>query len=126
MDASRLKREVHHLLRRNSPPPYSVEDWADAMIEALAIYVDAKIVAGTVYDEIRAERTKQDAEWGGPHHDDTHSIEEWVEYIHEHAGRAANAHDGEVMRYQMVRVAALAVAAIEALDRDVPLKGQGR
>jgi hypothetical protein len=89
-----------------------------------------------VYDEIRAERATQDERWGGPAHDDGHSPLDWIRYLAEHLARAGGwaaeildeqhwftAHiSGSVdhmpaYRRQLVRVAALAVAAIESYDR---------
>jgi len=70
-----------------------------------------------IYDEIREERRRQDAEWGGPDHDDTHTVEEFVGFIREHAERG-NTGYVVIQRKQMVRVAALAVAWIEKIDRD--------
>lgn len=74
----------------------------------------------SIYDEIKAERIGQDVEWGGPDHDDTHGIEDWVAIIDEHLRRALSRNDdaaATAARYQIVRVAALAVAAIESFDR---------
>ena len=68
----------------------------------------------SVADEIKAERIKQDDYWGGPKHDDQHIHEEWVDYIITHARHSVNGRD---FRYQMIRVAALAIAAIESDDR---------
>lgn len=71
----------------------------------------------SIYDEIKTERTKQDIEWGGPDHDDTHPIADWVRFIQHHARKSLRTTDVHVRRYALVRVAALAVAAIESLDR---------
>lgn len=68
----------------------------------------------TVYAEIKVERASQDAKWGGPDHDDEHESEDWFSFIQEHLDRAENP---DVYRMQMIRVAALAVAAIESFDR---------
>lgn len=62
------------------------------------------------------ERQYQDSKWGGPEHDDTETEENWQKYITEYAngqGRATT-HD---FRKRMVKVAALAIAAIESCDR---------
>lgn len=68
--------------------------------------------------EICDERTRQDAKWGGPEHDAQHSPLTWAALVTRHAMRAA---DGSgtlpTFRKQMVRAAALALAAIEACDR---------
>lgn len=78
--------------------------------------------------EIEQERKAQDRQWGGPEHDDTNSAWSWILYILSHARaggaqlRGTPAKDEirpalRLFRYQMVRVAALAVAAIESVDR---------
>lgn len=67
----------------------------------------------SVYTEIFDERVRQDSKWGGPDHDDQHSVSDFVTFIIQHAKRA----ESENSRRQLVRVAALAVAAIESMDR---------
>ena len=72
----------------------------------------------SVYDEILRERNRQDRKWGGPDHDDQHSPADWISYLAKHIGKAvAWPFDAALFHRQMVRVAALAVAAIEVLDR---------
>lgn len=73
-----------------------------------------------VYDEIRAERAKQDEQWGGPDHDDEHSPQEWAQYLHKQW--LAAAHESELggdYRGRLIKIAALAVAAAESYDRTV-------
>lgn len=70
-----------------------------------------------IFGDINAERVEQDRKWGGPAHDDEHTHAEWIDYIHEHAAKARAS--PSMYRNQLVRVAALAVAAIEAHDRKV-------
>ncbi len=82
-----------------------------------------------IWKEIKEERGRQDAQWGGPDHDDTHALWNWIIYIRGHNKAAGKlmlqerpVHDFapaavEQFRKQMVRVAALAVAAIESVDR---------
>jgi len=70
----------------------------------------------SIYEEIAEERKRQDALWGGPDHDDRHHPNDWILFIVDHAMRAF--HDPHKnFRTQMIRVAALAVAAIETADR---------
>lgn len=80
-----------------------------------------------VYYEVANERAAQDEKWGGPAHDDRHGTAEWVAFIARHAGLAVN--DGrpeslERFRRQMIRVAALAIAAVESHDRVWPMAGK--
>jgi hypothetical protein len=78
----------------------------------------------SVYDEIRAERDRQDAKWGGPEADDRNRPNDWVAYLAGHIGRAwAWPMDLAVYRRQLIRVAALAVAAVESLDRHTARNG---
>lgn len=71
-----------------------------------------------IFNEINAERASLDEKWGGSSHDDTRNDHDWAAYIVKHLGRAIRwPFDVAVFRYQMVRVAALAVAAIEWCDR---------
>ena len=68
-----------------------------------------------VLEEVREERLYQDRRHGGPAHDDTHLRGDWQEFIE------ARLHDydqeDEEYRQAMVEIAALAVAAIQSLDR---------
>lgn len=76
-----------------------------------------------VLAEVAEERDRQDAKWGGPTHDDTHSPADFCAFIREHESRAEAALRGEPVREfddyrrQMLCVAGLAVAALEQWDR---------
>jgi hypothetical protein len=79
----------------------------------------------TIYEQIQMERIAQDFQWGGPEHDDNHSAWDWIAYLTKHVGRAVMwPFNSLIFRTQMVKVAALAVAAIEWLDRNYPTKGE--
>jgi hypothetical protein len=70
-----------------------------------------------IYDEIKAERRRQDEKWGGKSHDLQHDDRDWIAYIIRHLGKAVMwPFDPKVFRKQMIRVAALAVASVEACD----------
>lgn len=71
---------------------------------------------GRIWQEIRAERKYQDSKWGGPDNDDTRSEKDWQWYISEYANAQGRAADYD-FRKRMVKVAAMAVAAIESFDR---------
>lgn len=62
--------------------------------------------------EIETERDDQDEQWGGPDHDDDHDENDWVKYIRKQIDKK-----DERFRERMIKVAALAVAAIESYDR---------
>ena len=68
---------------------------------------------------IHAERQRQDLKWGGPRHDDEHSRRDWIAFIVEQAADASTAVWPADYRIAMVKVAAVAVAAIESNDRRV-------
>lgn len=70
----------------------------------------------SIFEEIEVERGRQDARWGGPEHDSGHSWKDWVQLITHHANRTMPTAQ---FRRQMIKVAALAVAGIEAFDRMV-------
>lgn len=77
----------------------------------------------TIYDEIRAERERQDTKWGGAAHDDNEPPMAWVDYVTRYASWAGmmalmGGVEGRAKyRRRMMQVAALAVAACEAYDR---------
>lgn len=65
--------------------------------------------------ELQERRNKQDVQWGGPAHDDTHDRRDWPTFIEKFMLRAdADAQAGLFERYEsnMIDVAALAIAAI--------------
>jgi hypothetical protein len=74
----------------------------------------------TVYDEVRAERAAQEARWGNEF-DDKNTPYNWAAYLGQYATRSLIGDPMQVardkFRADMVKVAALAVAAIEAHDR---------
>jgi len=74
-----------------------------------------------IWSAIINERRRQDEKWGGSSHDDDHSLADWRRYICAHAKRAS----GDDARRQLVRVAALAVAAIQSIERQAQ-EGQQR
>lgn len=107
------------LLPLHSPSRTVINDTA-AMVPRLIAEVELK----AVYSDIKAERVRQDEQWGGPQHDDTHVEEEWRDYRARFEDRVQNIGlafrnprwmDG--VRANLVKIAALAVAQIEALDR---------
>lgn len=86
----------------------------------------------TICAEIAAERERQDLLFGGPEHDDRHSLAQWIVILVQHLGlagwdgspedvchltEATRKYDPRRYRLQLVRLAAVAVAALEAFDR---------
>jgi hypothetical protein len=80
-----------------------------------------------IFQAIATEREYQDERWGGPQHDDTHSAHDWVAYIVKYLGnwQAWPTFSVYDFRRSMVKVAALAVAAIEWADRKIAKDAQG-
>jgi predicted RNA-binding Zn ribbon-like protein len=85
------------------------------------------VVAGPAYppgeilrvlDEIRDERDYQDTRWG-TEFDDKNDLDNWVRYIITYAARASNFQaPPSQQRRDLVKVAAIAVAAVQAFDRN--------
>jgi hypothetical protein len=76
---------------------------------------------------IKAERARQDEQWGGPEHDDTHDETAWNFYRSKFEDRILNygSRRGQqdyptVHRDALVKIVALAVAQIEQIDRQHP------
>lgn len=82
-----------------------------------------------IYSEIREERIRQDAQWGGAVHDDDHTATSdgacWRDFVSRQMALAEREHaqaDGataalNVQRSRYIKIAALAVAAVESIDR---------
>lgn len=83
---------------------------------------DPNITTATlnILSEIARERKAQDAKHGGPENDDHHSTEDWALFLAHHLGQTVRAIvDGNEAGYrqELIEMAALSVAAIEAFDR---------
>lgn len=68
-----------------------------------------------VLEEVKQERYRQDQKYG-PEHDDAHSVTEWDDIMHKYLDDP-NLEARDVF----LKVAAISVAAIEALDRSVEI-----
>lgn len=106
---------------------------SEVMERVIAAQNDARKVTERVLKEVLGERARQWSKWGlargrgtdesdptGYVHDDEHTPGDWTRFIVRHLGRAEQAiEDGHPYdwRESMLRVAALAVAAIESHDR---------
>lgn len=79
-----------------------------------------------IFVEVSEERSAQDAQWGGEPHDDGHAPLEWMGFVERQAMGARMAladkpeedHYGTV-RKRLIKIAALAIAGIESIDRCV-------
>lgn len=76
-----------------------------------------------LFGEISRERDRQDRIWGGVEHDDSHSRQDWLSFIHKQGRLAEQAWspsavaEKEFFESRMVKIAALAIAAIESSRR---------
>jgi hypothetical protein len=83
----------------------------------------------SAYDDIQAERDRQDQQWGGADHDDLHRIRDWSSMVTKQMDRFNEAavivptsdftweQRALLLRERMVKAAALSVACIDAIDR---------
>jgi len=69
-----------------------------------------------IYEALQAERERQDKKWGGPEHDDEHTVDDWSLFIRERTD-ALTSSNAPAVRRALIEIAALAVAAIESIDR---------
>jgi hypothetical protein len=91
-----------------------------------------------IIEEIKSERRIEDKEWGGSDHDDTHEPEKWCALLRHQirlADRAAcslaadeitGGEEGHLIagyRERLVKIAAVALAAAESLDRVMVKRG---
>ena len=69
---------------------------------------------------IETERYAQDEKWGGATHDDSNSMYHWLGYITKQAGciaRSLHPFDKLLVKGCLIKIAALAVAAIQSIER---------
>lgn len=66
-------------------------------------------------NDIGVERAKQDIKWGGPEHDDRHSVLDWVGFIATQLEKVMK--PGADFNQRMIKIAALAIAAMESRSR---------
>lgn len=121
------QQQLAELANPESDPAQQAFDewWAEAQHVTEGRFVDAFMAgweacllatpsAYGVYQEIQREREHQDAQWGGPEHDDQHTGYDWLEFIEYQTGKI---NDPPSYREGLIKIAALAVAALESYDR---------
>ena len=89
---------------------------------AIVAYLDGLHGPSEVWRHVSDKRFQQDAQWGGPAHDDHHIPSDWIEFIVRQMSQATGANhavppDLAAVRDRLIDVAALAIAAAESLDR---------
>lgn len=78
-------------------------------------------------NEVRAEREYQNGKWGTVSDDTKNTPFHWLAWITKYASGFANGTwkpDTNVFRTSMVKVAAIAVAAVESIDRQRSRNGK--
>lgn len=79
-------------------------------------------LADLMLADIAMERVLQDQQWGGQQTDDGRVPADWAQYIHHQLSKMFQEEGGE--RDRFVKVAALAAAAIESIDRKAKAESQ--
>lgn len=100
---------------------HNIEDLNDEQRAAAVAQLD---IFSDIINDIVIERVLQDEQWGGAYVDDSRTGWQWVTYISKQTQRVMASFqlggeplsDGE-FRYTMVKIAALATAAVQAYDR---------
>lgn len=83
----------------------------ESFAEEAASFVTQALRRDAILGEVCVERLYQDGRWGGPEHDDTLSEDVWRGSVIRYAAADRD------FRTSMLKVAALAVAAVESHDR---------
>ncbi len=96
----------------------SMEETINASAEGKSRFISP------VHFEVVAERAHQDEKWGGPEHDDQYTVGEFLYLVENYAVSARalssmGSRKGKA-RHRLIQVAALAVAAVESIDRKAP------
>jgi hypothetical protein len=92
----------------------------------LSAFAGISLSRAAALSDVVYEREQQDEKYGGVEHDDLHNPNDWIVLVTRYASDAAarpacnddwTEDDAARFRKNMVRAAALAVAAIEYIDR---------
>lgn len=82
-----------------------------------------ELFGSEAFRDARAERARQDLAHVGPAHDDTHTVRDWLDFIEQQAMKARleepddEGQPNAAVRTRFINIAALAIAAVESLDR---------
>ena len=74
-------------------------------------------ILDAIITEIKGERARQESLWGAVF-DDKNTLDNWIAFITAYCGKAWSAGSPKKVRYRLLQVAAIAVAACEAYDRN--------
>lgn len=103
---------------------WTLEHHKQATAQIAAEEDPRSVRASKIADQIWAERMAQDEQWGGEQHDDEHNMDDWLRFIRYQEAMAVQASiraDQHEFRDRMIKVAALALAALESIDRQAAL-----
>jgi hypothetical protein len=100
------------LCKRMNTPPMARPCAAQARAALESLGVDLAVLADVV-----AERKRQDEQWGGPEHDDSHRPDDWEDFIINQIRRAEKETSDAGYRRRLVNVVALGFAALGSWDR---------
>lgn len=73
-----------------------------------------------VIDDVMEQCAKNDDQWGGDSHDDSHSETDWMAFIDHQLYKLEEGYGLSQFRERMIKVAALAIQAVESYDRKNP------
>lgn len=93
------------------------EDDGDWLLALLGEHEDGRL---RILGAIELERKRQDSKWGGEVHDNVLTPLDWHEMISDYNGwarRMATMGSPDKARRRLIQLAALAVAQVEAIDR---------
>lgn len=118
-------KSLHGLEREADAAGVALQTLLRNVLQAYAVQALERSGAHILTLEIIAERARQDARWGGPEHDDQHGLEDFVGFINARTSELARGFESaEVARKRMIQIAALAVAAVESMDRKTENRNQ--
>lgn len=109
---------------RPDPPPVPPKvEGTPTFKEGSSSFSQALRRPNVVLLEVAVERAHQDKKWGGPEHDDQYTALEFLQLVERYAILArvmsSRGSPGKA-RHRLIRVAALAIAAVESIDRKAP------
>ncbi len=71
----------------------------------------------SITNDILRERLNQDDQWGGPAHDDRNTWFDWRGAFYKQLSNGSMVHTAAEQRECLVKIAAIAQAALESFDR---------
>ncbi len=79
-----------------------------------------------IFKRIKEERARQDAQWGGGRHDGEHNLHDWCDYISKQVYKLRARPTSDEAMERLIKIAALAIAALEAAApaREEPADGK--